>query len=95
MSAETLLQRRDPDHGPNVPWRHKRAQQLWSQRRSRLDAGRTDGDARELVGAKKWRRAQVSTKMDIYGGVLMHAKREANIKVARMVLKGDPSCGAL
>jgi hypothetical protein len=35
------------------------------------------------------RHAQVSTTMDVYGGALMEAKRDANSKVARMVLKGE------
>ena len=41
------------------------------------------------VQQKLMRHAQVSTTMDIYGGALMDAKREANSKVARMVLKGE------
>jgi integrase len=41
------------------------------------------------VQQKLMRHAQVSTTMDIYGGALMEAKRDANSKVARMVLKGE------
>lgn len=41
------------------------------------------------VQQKLMRHAQVSTTMDIYGGALMEAKRDANSKVAKMVLKGE------
>jgi integrase len=53
--------------------------------RSRLDAS----GAPVGVQQKLMRHAQVSTTMDIYGGALMEAKRDANSKVARMVLKGE------
>lgn len=39
------------------------------------------------VQQKLMRHAQVSTTMDVYGGALMEAKRSANSKVVKMVLK--------
>jgi integrase len=42
------------------------------------------------VQQKLMRHAQISTTMNVYGNALMDSKREANTKVARMVLRSDP-----
>lgn len=64
---------------PNVGWHTFR-----HTYRSFLDAtGAPVGVQQKLM-----RHAQVSTTMNIYGGALMDAKRDANTRVARMVMKG-------